>query len=147
LPDDPHAGIGPVRYFSRPEMNRFEIDSQVYDLILNQWYGPNDGEATDWIYEGAVSFKTLFLWLYEMQMAEGIWPGSERTIEELIDLEFDMYKHHSRELPFARKSGMLLAIVHSLIQQLILQDPVLYSVMVALRPDHVTRLMAFPYHA
>jgi hypothetical protein len=147
LPDDPHAGIGPVRYFPRPEMKRFEIDPQVYDLILNQWYGPNDGEATDWIHEGAVSFKTLFSWLYEMQVAEGIWPGSERTIGELIDLEFDMYRHHSRELPFARKSGMLPAMVHSLIQQLILQDPVLYSVMVALRPDHATRLMAFPYHA
>jgi hypothetical protein len=46
-----------------------------------------------------------------MQVAEGIWPGPERTIGELIDLEFDMYRHHSRELPFARKSGMPPAMV------------------------------------
>ena len=82
-----------------------------------------------------------------MQVAEKIWPSSKRTIKKLIDLEFDMYKHHSRELPFARKLGMLLTIVHFLIQQLILQNPVLYSVIMALRPDYITRLMAFPYYA
>jgi hypothetical protein len=81
-----------------------------------------------------------------MQVAEKIWPGSKRTIGKFIDLEFDMYKYHSRELLFARKSEILPIIVHSLIQQLILQDPVFYSVMITLRPDYTTRLMAFPYH-
>jgi hypothetical protein len=51
-----------------------------------------------------------------MQVAEGIWPGFERIIGELIDLEFDMYKYYSRELFFAKKSGILPAIIHFLIQ-------------------------------
>jgi hypothetical protein len=50
-----------------------------------------------------------------MQVAKGIWPGFERTIGELIDLEFDIYRHHSRELPFAKKSEMLPVMIHSLI--------------------------------
>jgi hypothetical protein len=50
-----------------------------------------------------------------MQVAEGIWPNSKRIIRELIDLEFDMYKYHSRELPFAKKSEMLPVMIHSLI--------------------------------
>jgi hypothetical protein len=79
-------------------------------------------------------------------MAERIWPGFKRIIGELIDLKFDIYKHHSRELFFVRKSEILPAIIHSLIQQLILQNPVLYSVIVALRPDYITRLIVFLYH-
>jgi hypothetical protein len=51
-----------------------------------------------------------------MQVAEKIWPGFEQIIKELIDLEFDMYKYYSRELFFAKKSKMLLVIIHSLIQ-------------------------------
>jgi hypothetical protein len=81
-----------------------------------------------------------------MQVAEEIWPSFKRTIKELIDLKFDMYKYYSRKLPFAKKSGMLLAIVYFLIQQLILQDPVFYSMIIALRPDHATRLIAFSYY-
>jgi hypothetical protein len=42
---------------------------------------------------------------------------------------------------------MLPAMIYSLIQQLILQDPVLYFVIIALRPDYITRLIVFPYHA
>jgi hypothetical protein len=42
---------------------------------------------------------------------------------------------------------MLPAIVYFLIQQLILQDPVFYSVIMALRSDHVTRFMVFLYYA
>jgi hypothetical protein len=79
-------------------------------------------------------------------VAEEIWPGFERTIKKLIDLEFDIYKYHSRELPFAKKSEMLPAMIHFLIQQLILQDPVFYSVIVALRPDYITRLITFLYY-
>ena len=36
LPDDPHASLGPVRFFPRPEVKRIKIDPQVYNLILNQ---------------------------------------------------------------------------------------------------------------
>jgi hypothetical protein len=50
-----------------------------------------------------------------MQVAERIWPNFERIIGELIDLEFDMYRHYSRELPFAKKSEMLLIIIYFLI--------------------------------
>jgi hypothetical protein len=81
-----------------------------------------------------------------MQIAEKIWPNSERTIKKLIDLEFDIYKYHSRELSFAKKLEMLPVIIHSLIQQLILQNPVFYSVIVALQPDYITRFMTFPYY-
>jgi hypothetical protein len=50
-----------------------------------------------------------------MQVAEGIWSNFKRIIKELIDLEFDMYKYHSRELLFAKKLGMLSVIIHFLI--------------------------------
>jgi hypothetical protein len=55
-----------------------------------------------------------------MQVAKKIWPSFKRIIRELIDLEFDMYKHHSRELFFAKKSKILPVMIHFLIQQLIL---------------------------
>jgi hypothetical protein len=57
-----------------------------------------------------------------------------------------MYKYHSRELFFARKLGMLPVIIYFLIQQLILQNPVFYSVMIALRSDYATRFIAFLYY-
>jgi hypothetical protein len=82
-----------------------------------------------------------------MQVAKRIWSGSERIIRELIDLEFDIYKHYSRELPFAKKLRILSVMIHFLIQQLILQDPVFYFIIIALRPDHITRFIIFPYHA
>jgi hypothetical protein len=44
-----------------------------------------------------------------------IWPSFKRTIKEFIDLEFNMYKYHSRELFFARKLEMLSVMIHFLI--------------------------------
>jgi hypothetical protein len=81
-----------------------------------------------------------------MQVAEGIWPSFKRIIKEFIDLKFDIYRYYSRELFFAKKLEILPVMVYFLIQQLILQNPVLYFVIVALRPDHITRLITFLYH-
>jgi hypothetical protein len=51
-----------------------------------------------------------------MQMTEKIWPDFKRIIGELIDLKFDIYKYYFRELSFAKKLEILLAMVHFLIQ-------------------------------
>src|SRR5450755_1209053 len=69
-----------------------------------------------------------------------------RSIRNVISLEFETYRYHYRSMNFLENRGILPNMLHSLIQQLVYQDPALYMLMVALRPNHTYRLMAIPYH-
>jgi hypothetical protein len=69
-----------------------------------------------------------------------------RSIKDIVSLEFETYRYHCRSVNFLENRGILLNMLHSLIQQLIYQDPALYMLMVAFRPNHVYRLMAILYY-
>jgi hypothetical protein len=62
-----------------------------------------------------------------------------------VDIEFDMYRYHGRSVPGHPAMGFLRNMYHSLIQQIIRQDPVYYSLIVALRSDSNYRLVSYPY--
>ena len=64
---------------------------------------------------------------------------------KLIDLEFAMYKHHYAPNPSHSCLGFLRIMFFSIIQQILRQDPVVYAMMVAGRPDHNFRLIGYPY--
>jgi hypothetical protein len=70
-----------------------------------------------------------------------------RFIGDVMSLEFETYRYHCRSMDFLENRGILPNMLHSLIQQLIYQDPAFYILIVALRPDHAHRLIAIPYYA
>ena len=63
-----------------------------------------------------------------------------------MSLEFEIYRYHCRSVDFLENRDILPNMLHSLIQQLVYQDPVLYILIMALRPDHAHRLMVIPYY-
>ena len=69
-----------------------------------------------------------------------------RSIGNVISLEFETYRYYCRSMDFLENRGILPNMLHSLIQQLVYQDPALYMLIVALRPDHAHRLITIPYH-
>jgi hypothetical protein len=69
-----------------------------------------------------------------------------RSIKDVVLLKFETYRYYYRFMDFLENRDILPNILHSLIQQLVYQDPALYMLMVALRPDYAYRLMAIPYH-
>ncbi|CAD6448151.1 df26889f-7eb2-456f-a59f-8e900f60c752 [Sclerotinia trifoliorum] len=76
-----------------------------------------DAALTSWEDKGSVNIP-IFKWWWEMD------GGVARIIED----ELDMYKHHTP-------------------QQLASQEPVHYAIYAALRPDHWTSLLSYPYYA
>lgn len=57
-----------------------------------------------------------------------------------------MYDHHLREINNRDNYGWLRNMVHSLIQQLMRQDPYYYRLHVTHRPDNAWRLVCYPYY-
>ncbi|KAI9765327.1 MAG: hypothetical protein M1839_005527 [Geoglossum umbratile] len=62
-----------------------------------------------------------------------------------IDMEFSIYRHHHRNLSGRSRLGWLRNMFYSLIQQLVRQDPVWYSIIASARPDKNWRLITYPY--
>ena len=69
-----------------------------------------------------------------------------RFIGDMVLLEFETYRYYCRFMDFLENRGILSNMLHSLIQQLVYQDPALYILMMAFRPDHAYRLMAISYY-
>ena len=69
-----------------------------------------------------------------------------KDLRDIIDLEFDMYRHHNRigRGEAEKKDGKLHNMIFSIIQQLARADPALYIASVSLRKDHETRLVSLP---
>jgi hypothetical protein len=64
-----------------------------------------------------------------------------------IGAEFDMYRHHNAPDPSHAGMGFIRIMFHSLAQQVLRMDPVIYALMAAGRPDHNTWLISYPYVA
>ncbi|KAK6591297.1 hypothetical protein H4I96_12455 [Botrytis cinerea] len=91
-----------------------------------------------WAERGSVNIP-LFKWW---------WTFRDATLARIIDEELDMYKHHTRWDLFGNENkGWLVTAYYSIAQQLASQDPVHYAVYTALRPDHCTQLISYPYYA
>ena len=120
--DDPY---NPYRFISTDapfEMND-EKAARIFKLFGGDW--------AEWKSTGTVIIPGVFEYL--------------EPIEDLIQLEFDVYLHHFRPRPTANEMGFLRIMYHSLIQQLVRQDPMYYALTVAARPDHDHRLISYPY--
>ncbi|THV45462.1 hypothetical protein BGAL_0486g00080 [Botrytis galanthina] len=119
-----------------------KFSSDILDLMLS----PNV-IGTQWDYhtalriwkdQGSVNIP-LFKWW---------WSFRDAGLARIIDDEFDMYKHHTRWDLFGNENkGWLVTAYYTIAQQLASQDPVHYAVYTALRPDHCTQLISYPYYA
>ena len=74
------------------------------------------------------------------------WIVKDEEVMGMVDAEFEMYRHHLREQNGVSNYGWCRNMWHSLVQQVIRQDPVLYALNVAARPDLNWRLVSFPYY-
>lgn len=72
------------------------------------------------------------------------WLLDDLVMRKMIDSEFNCYRWHQDSSSFTSTSAVSRIMTHSLVQQLIRQDPVQYSLHVALRPDHHAELISYP---
>lgn len=63
----------------------------------------------------------------------------EKSLSTICDFEFDLCKYHTNQL---WTDGYLANTQHSIIQQVIRQDPICYRYTVGMRADHEWRLLA-----
>lgn len=95
-----------------------------------------DRVMAGWLEQGTVTLQGIFAWWWEAKF-------DRTTIAEIAEQECSMYRHHMRQT--GKDANTTIPIMlHSLIQQLVRQDPALYRLIVTLRPDHKWRLMSYP---
>ncbi|KZF18788.1 hypothetical protein L228DRAFT_215864 [Xylona heveae TC161] len=122
----------PLKY-PHIDLEKFSFDARA---VLSRYTGLNvDDLLTTWSVDGSIVLSGLFDW----------WWQSEDVIA-VVHEEFEMYHHHLQSLKRRNDSGWLRNMFHSLVQQLMRQDPVYYAVHCALRPDHAWRLVSYPYY-
>jgi hypothetical protein len=120
--------LGPYKFMHTEVPSEFDYDQE-------QLLASIDGKAMQvWKEEGSVNVD-IFAW----------WFNTE--IGELLLQEFDMYRHHLREINGKSNYGWLRDMFYSVAQQLMRQDPVYYALYAALRPDKQWRLVSYPYYA
>lgn len=91
---------------------------------------------------GTVVIPQLFGWLKED--FDSILPGG---LLALAHEEMDMYDYHYMPRDGKPRLGWLRNMWHSIIQQLVRQDPAYYASYVFFRPDHAYKRISFPYYA
>jgi hypothetical protein len=99
---------------------------------------------------GTVIITPLFvsqnIYSYNTERVELIniygWLFKDEKMRNLIRLEYDCYLWHAQNVI---QDWWLSNMVHSLMQQLLHQEPVLCMLHVLARPDHAAELVPFPY--
>lgn len=163
----PSDAYGVFKYpveFPKPRVDRFiELGlsaADIYDRVIYRAPDRTESKAlalvAAWEADGSI-VAPLFQWLGDKTLLgcehgediscehdSGLWP--------IVDLEFEMYEHHrgqgeDRNSQGIISMGWLRSMWHSLIQQLIRQDPAYYALYVLLRPDHTWRLISSPYYS
>jgi hypothetical protein len=94
----------------------------------------NDDLRIQWEDTGSVVLPRLMGW----------WAGEE--LQGIIREEFKMYLHHQRLIGGRDNFGWLRTMYHSLVQQLMRQDPAYWLWYALLRPDKNWRLISYPYY-
>ena len=72
------------------------------------------------------------------------WIFDDEDMVKSIDMEFCCFEWHAQD---RLEGGWLPHMTHSIIQQLISQDPVIYTLFVAMRPNNPTELISLPFPA
>jgi hypothetical protein len=122
--------LGPYKFMHKQTPESFEFDEAE---VLRK-ARISSGQMDTWIEEGSVNLDT-FKWWFEC------------GIGEIVLAEFDMYRHHLREINGKDNYGWLRSMLYSIGQQLMRQDPLYYATYTALRPDKQWRLVTYPYYA
>ena len=128
-PLDDTDKLGPFKY-RRLQPNEFEFDRKT---IWIRYAG--EGAMETFFYYGNVVVKRLFDWIIK-----------DLELMEMIEAEFDMYRHHLREQNGQRNLGWCRNMWHSLVQQASGQDPAFYALNVAAREDKRWKSISFPYY-
>jgi hypothetical protein len=128
--NDIRARLGGAKYVALP-MPSFEIDpGMIFKRFasLQHW---NDFQR-----DGTVNISGVFSYLWDAD-----------DISKMIDAEFDLYRHHYHaDGNPGKRLGWARNMWYSLIQQIIRQDPMYYSLMAAARPDRNWKLISYPYY-
>ena len=99
--------------------------------VFNRFAGPDSWQL--WLEKGTLILPNIFHYLQSAKLE--------------IDTEFAMYDFHLNRQPGLPTMGWMRNMYHSGPQQLIYQDPVLWALTAAARPDKHWRLIAYPYNA
>jgi hypothetical protein len=99
--------------------------------VFNRFAGSDSWQL--WLQQGTVILPNIFNYL--------------QSTKSEIDNEFAMYDFHLNRQPGLPTMGWMRNMYHSSVQQLIYQDPVLWALTTASRPDKHWRLIAYPYNA
>ena len=99
--------------------------------VFNRFAGSDSWQL--WLEKGTLILPNIFNYLQSVKLE--------------IDTEFAMYDFHLNRQPGLPTMGWMRNMYHSGVQQLIYQDPVLWALTAASRPDKHWRLIAYPYNA
>ncbi|MCJ1264259.1 hypothetical protein MMC22_004130 [Lobaria immixta] len=133
-PPRPIDSLGTLLYFHE---DRPEFTPNMTQLL--EYFDKVDFDR--WARTGSVVFEKMFNWWKDYKV-DG-YP--ETSILQVARTEFEMINHHVRLSNKIPTDGWLHCMMHSLVQQLVNQDPLHYCLTVALRKDHHWKLVAYPH--
>lgn len=121
--------LGPFKFAGR-RRDEFAFDAET---VWKRYGG--EGSMEKFLEDGNVVVSGVFDWIVK-----------DPELTDMVDAEFEMYRHHLREQNGLPNFGWCRNMWHSLVQQVMRQDPVFYALNVAARPDKNWRLVSFPYY-
>ncbi|KAK5142773.1 hypothetical protein LTR04_002116, partial [Oleoguttula sp. CCFEE 6159] len=119
-----------ISRFEQYEVPEYEYEFDAAKILAELC--PTLGDTWN---EDGVARINVFSWWEELDIA-----ASMRE-------ELEFYLHHLRDPPEYQNHGWVRNCFHSLLQQAIRVDPVLYILQCCLRPDRATTLISYPYYA
>lgn len=135
---EPRPQMPLVADFARLNLSLEDLSLRCFGTIDKSFVRQ---KSLEWKRDGSVVLP-LFRWLSED------WDGQHPDgLLSMISEEIDMYDWHYRPRRHAPRVGWAKNMWFSLIQQLVRQDPCYYMFYVFYRPDHLWRLISFPYYA
>jgi hypothetical protein len=99
--------------------------------VFNRFAGPDKWQL--WFQDGTMILPNIFNYL--------------QSAKSEIDTEFAMYDFYLNRQPGLPTMGWMRNMYHSGPQQIIYQDPILWALTAAARPDKQWRLISYPYNA
>jgi hypothetical protein len=127
--------------------NPGQMQSLTFQRLYRRCFGQNPDPAIELLdrqmdRDGSIIIPGLFGWLDDD--FDGKHPGGLRP---MMMEEIKMYDWHYRARPGKPRIGWARNMWFSIVQQLVRQDPAYYAFYVFFRPDHLWKLVSFPYYA
>jgi hypothetical protein len=137
----------PVRPSDAMGVYRFRhSETPAFQFSSDNALGPDHAQIKQQFLEtGSVVVPGMFSWWWTQKII--LLGIEEKCIADVVPAEFDMYRHHLREINRKENYGWLRNMFHGIGQQLMRQDPFYYAHYTALRPDGAWRLVSYPYYA